>query len=168
MGDYCPPIYRGSTAFDNNLLSDFDLKTKLERLTIVRETKILFLARLERAKGVFETVDAVKILSDKGLPVSLSIAGDGSVKQEIEGYAAGLALPDNVISFSGYVRDKEKVSAFKEHDIYCFPITYGEGLPNSMLEAMAFGMPLITRPPGGIYDMFESGKMGYITESKKT
>ena len=47
---------------------------------------------LERAKGVFETVDAVEMLFDKGLPVSLFIAGDGPARQEIEAYVAGLCL----------------------------------------------------------------------------
>lgn len=39
-------------------------------------------------------------------------------------------------------------------------------MPSSVLEAMAFGLPVITRPVGGLKDFFEDGKMGFITESK--
>jgi glycosyltransferase involved in cell wall biosynthesis len=52
-----------------------------------------------------------------------------------------------------------------ESDIYILP-TWGEGMPASVLEAMAFGLPVITRPVGGIVDFFETPKMGYLIESK--
>ena len=38
-------------------------------------------------------------------------------------------------------------------------------MPTSVLEAMAYGLPVVTRPVGGLKDFFEDGKMGYITES---
>lgn len=50
--------------------------------------------------------------------------------------------------------------------IYILPTYHGEGMPHSLLEAMGFGLPVITRPVGGVIDFFEHGKMGYITESK--
>lgn len=49
-------------------------------------------------------------------------------------------------------------------DIFFFPF-YGEGMPISVLEAMAFSMPVITRNVGGIKDFFINGEMGFCTDS---
>ena len=70
------------------------------------------------------------------------------------------------VTFTGYVRGGAKKSLFEESHVYCFPTYYGEGNPVSVLESMAFGLPVITRPVGGIADFFEPGKHGFITESK--
>jgi len=67
----------------------------------------------------------------------------------------------------GYVKGKEKIKVFTEHDVYCFPTYHDEGMPNSVLEAMAFGMSIITTPIGGIKDFFKNGKMGYLCETAK-
>ncbi len=48
--------------------------------------------------------------------------------------------------------------------MYLFP-TYHEGMPGSVLEAMGYGLPVITRTVGGLPDFFEHEKMGFITES---
>ncbi len=112
-------------------------------------------------------MDAVSLLMKKGLPVSLSIAGEGNIMDELRQHVIDKRLPEESIRFLGYVRNKEKIAAFSGHHIYCFPTSYSEGLPASVLEAMAFGMPVVTRPVGGIPDFFENGRMGYTTDSKK-
>ena len=158
------PIYRETTSVDEKLLCDVDVSAKwvnFPRLGI----KVLFLARLERNKGAFETVQAVKLLIDKKIPVSLTIAGDGDIRKELEKFACSLALTSQQINFTGDIRGENKVRVFSEHHVYCLP-TYGEGLPNSVLEAMAFGMPVVTRPVGGLADMFEDGKMGALDYGK--
>ena len=101
---------------------------------------------------------------EHGYNVSLSIAGDGNATKEVRDYIAENDLQSNVYMV-GYVRGEEKQKMFKDHDIYCFPTYYGEGMPNSVLEAMAFGMPVVTRPIGGIKDFFQNGYMGYLSES---
>lgn len=40
-------------------------------------------------------------------------------------------------------------------------------MPNSVLEAMAFGLPIVTRPVGGIVDLFGKGRIGFMTQSEK-
>ena len=160
------PIYILSTAIGDDLLQNFNIKEKIEYVNKERNKvlKILFLARIEKGKGIFETIDAFNILLSKRLPVKLSIAGDGPSLNEVKRYVNSLQL-DQYINFLGYVTGKNKIETFISHDIYCFP-TYSEGMPVSLLEAIAFGLPAVTRPVGGIKDFFENGKHGFLTDSK--
>jgi glycosyltransferase involved in cell wall biosynthesis len=157
------PIYRGTTAVSDSLIADIDIEEKLKSLQNIDEFQLLFLARLERAKGVIETIDACALLLERGRHVNLVVAGDGPEAAEIKSYAND-KLGDHV-QFPGYVRDKAKSSAFAVAHIYVMP-SYGEGLPISLLEAMSFGLPVVTRPVGGVKDMFVNGQHGFMTESK--
>ncbi len=154
------PIYIQTTTVDHNLLDGFDIEIKVQNLLERKKTRILYLARLERDKGVFEIIEAIRILRERQIHVDLSIAGDGSVRQEIENYVQGVDLLTGSIKFLGYVRGQEKADTFSNHDIYCFPSYFGEGMPNSVLEALVFGMPVITCSVGGLADIFHDGKMG--------
>ena len=60
---------------------------------------------------------------------------------------------------------KNIVANKKEADLYLFPTFHAEGMPTSVLEAMAFGLPVITRPVGGLQDFFVDGKMGRLIDS---
>lgn len=159
------PIYIETTAVDEKLFSDFSIEHKVNMLRNSSKTRILFLARIEREKGIFETLDALNILIKRGHAVSLSIAGDGSAMREVTKILSTYQLYSKNVTLLGYVRGEKKKEVFNSHHIYCFP-SYGEGMPISVLEAMAFGMPVVTRPVGGIKDFFENGKMGYVTEKK--
>ena len=74
-----------------------------------------------------------------------------------------MKIPD--VRFVGYVSGEDKAGELRRADCYVFP-SYEEGMPISVLEAMAFGLPVITRPVGALADFFEDGVMGYMTESK--
>jgi glycosyltransferase involved in cell wall biosynthesis len=158
------PIHILTTAVDELLIDNFSIEKKIKKIETSKTIHLLFLSRLEKEKGVFETMDAFKLLLDKKYNIRLSIAGDGSVTKEVYGYIDKLGLGNKVFML-GYVKGKEKIDIFTQHDIYCFPTYHGEGMPTSVLEAMAFGMPVITRPMGGIIDFFENGKMGYLSKT---
>lgn len=158
------PIYKLTTCVDDKLLDDIDILRKWNTFEKQTDIKLLFLARLERAKGIFETIKAFQILLEKRYPVLLTIAGDGKIRSELEEYVNSLNLHKRV-NFTGYIRGKEKVEIFNSHHIYCFPTNYGEGLPTSVLEAMAFGMPIVTTSVGGLSDIFEDNKMGFLVKS---
>lgn len=162
------PIYIETTTVDPALLENFDIKAKSKSIQNNQTVKILFLSRIEVAKGVFETVDAVQMLLKKNFQVSLSIAGDGPARIQLETYVRKLCLPPGRINFLGYVRGEQKASVFAEHDIYCFPTYYREGLPNAVLEALAFGMPVITCAVGGLTDIFKDNEMGSLVPKRDT
>ena len=160
------PIYRETTNVEESLLAGFDVQDKWADFKRLGQIKILFLARLEREKGMFETLQAVKFLIEKKHPVSLTIAGDGEILQELKEYARSLNFAPRQVHFSGDIRGEDKIRIFANHHIYCFPTFFAEGLPTSVLEAMAFGMPVVTRPVGGLADIFVDGKMGCLVHGK--
>jgi len=155
-------MYVETTAVDNALLKGYSLNTLSKENN--QNVNILFLARVEKEKGIYEVIDTYQILRQKYAEIKLTIAGDGSRLDDIRKIVETRNLPD--VSFTGYVTNEVKAKTFAESDLYFFPSYHGEGMPNSVLEAMAFGLPVITRPAGGLEDFFENGQMGFMTESK--
>ena len=123
---------------------------------------ILFLARVETSKGIYEALDAYALLKSEHPFVSLTVAGDGWELEAAKRYAVALKLVD--VFFLGHVEGSAKFASFRSADAYLFP-SHTEGLPISVLEAMAYGLPIVTCAVGGLRDFFENGSMGFITES---
>lgn len=151
-----------TTLVDDALLKGFEVQNYIKE---DREGKfeILFLSRVEKTKGIYEALDAYYMIKKRYPFVSLKIAGGGSELDNAKQYVQGKRI-DNV-EFMGWVEGEAKKEAFAGADAYIFP-SYTEGMPNSVLEAMALGLPVITRLVGGLKDFFEHGKMGFSTESK--
>jgi len=158
------PIVVESTMVDDSLLRDFVPNNRLRRSEHRGRIRILFLARITKAKGIYRTVDTYNLLRKRYDQLELVIAGDGPDLASVKNYVQTLQIPD--VEFLGFVSGEKKRWTFERSDIYLFPTSHGEGMPISVLEAMAFGLPVITRPVGGIRDFFANGRHGFITESK--
>lgn len=151
------PIKLTTTKVDDRLLANFDIQKKQ-----VEEFTILFLTRVEVYKGIFILLEACKQFLKHDSGIRLVIAGDGSQLEAAKEFANKNNLLN--VHFLGNVKGEQLIQAFTSATIYVLP-TYNEGMPTSVLEAMAFGLPVITRPVGGLNDFFEDGKMGYLIES---
>lgn len=128
------------------------------------EFKILFLSRIEREKGIYEAIDAFAIMRSTYPRAKLTVAGDGGELLNVRAYVRNRGIEG--VEFTGYIRGEAKNIVFAGADVFLLPTYYGEGMPIAVLEAMAYGLPVITRPVGGIKDFFEDGKMGFVTQSK--
>ncbi len=126
---------------------------------------ILFLSRFEKAKGLYEAVATFELLKKRYPNIMMQMAGDGSETIALKEFVAQSKISG--IEFLGYISGSEKQQAFNNASVYFFPSYHNEGMPNSLLEAMCYGLPVVTRPTGGVVDFFEDGLMGFITESKK-
>jgi glycosyltransferase involved in cell wall biosynthesis len=124
---------------------------------------VLFLARLEESKGVMTALAVHEILRARGRSVELTIAGDGSAAAAVERRIKEAVIDG--VRLIGYVQGAIKLAALRTADVYLFPTEYGEGLPISILEAMAMQLPVVTRPVGGIADFFVDGEMGFVSDS---
>jgi len=135
-----------------------------EGATPQNKLKVLFLSRIERVKGVYETIEAFESLKLHNPNIKLTIAGTGSELEAVKNHIKNKSIND--IEFLGWITGDKKVEAFNTSDIYLLPSYHGEGLPCSILEAMAIGLPIITTNVGGIKDFFEEGIMGYLVKMK--
>lgn len=117
------------------------------------------MSRLTGEKGLSETLGAFKAVQADYPYWNLCVAGDGPIFS----WAKEMGKNHARVHFKGHVSGKVKKTLLSQADIYVLP-SYTEGLPTSVLEAMAFGCPVITTPVGGLTDFFKEGQMGYFVK----
>lgn len=125
---------------------------------------MLFLGRLNRGKGAYDLLEAFsRITNENGLPgPQLWLGGDGEIEACREA-AVRLGIADRV-KFLGWVRGDDKQRLLEQASMYVLP-SYREGLPMSVLEAMASGLPVVTTRIGGIPEAVTDGVEGYLIEA---
>ena len=118
--------------------------------------------RLSKEKNQKMLVDAIKVLCQKYENLSLTILGDGPLKNELENYVEDKGLSD-IIHLEGNVANVEEY--FSKSDIFVLSSSY-EGLPLVILEAMAAKLPIVSTDVGGIKDIVTNN--GLLVESENT
>lgn len=119
-------------------------------------TRFLFMGRIEKRKGVYEIIESCKCLSDN---VFISLYGDGNIA-EFEKLIEEAKL-ENKIKIKGWISGEQKDEVYYNSDVLLLP-SFNEGLPMSILEAMAYGLPIISTPVGGIAEAVEEGVNGFL------
>jgi glycosyltransferase involved in cell wall biosynthesis len=157
-------IFIETTLVDKKLIADVSAAKLTEQLKFLNQTKtihLLFLSRLEKRKGLYEIIEAYKKLkSNPVISFTLTICGDGSELEPLKRKIDSEKIEG--VRIVGFVAGEQKKQAFSNAHIFVFP-SHGEGMPNAVLEAMGFGLPVITTPVGGVIDFFVDGKNGYFT-----
>jgi glycosyltransferase involved in cell wall biosynthesis len=145
---------------------DFDKYAELpiRNLKVNEKVTILFMAWVTRNKGIFELINAVKMLKKDKLNFKIIIAGKGDefekIKEEIK-----LADLTEEITLMGWVLGSRKLELLAESDIFVLP-TYFDGYPNSLLEAMASGKACVATKVGSIQDMISDMETGILIDKK--
>lgn len=124
--------------------------------------RLLFLGWLGKRKGIW---DLLKVITDhkKELKGKLILRfGGNDFEEEIKSYISENEIGD-IVKFEGWVSGEKKEECLAWSDVFILP-SYNEGLPISILEAMAYGMPVISTPIGGIPEVVKDGKNGIIVE----
>jgi N-acetyl-alpha-D-glucosaminyl L-malate synthase BshA len=128
------------------------------------EILILFVGYLDTFKGIFELIDAFYEINKKNKNVKLMMVGTGPKKDELKKKVSKSNLEDFLI-FTGKLSPFEMHKYYQAADIFVLP-SFTEGLPISVLEAMACGLPIVTTNVGGIPEAIEDGLNGFIINSK--
>lgn len=122
---------------------------------------ILFLGFITELKGCFNIPDIAKKVIEQNANVKFILAGSGEI-EKLQDILEEKGI-SQYFSFPGWVRKEEKENLLKNADIFLLP-SYTEAMPMSILEAMGYGLPIVTTNVGGIPQLVEDGKNGYMTE----
>ena len=124
-----------------------------------------YIGRIAADKGIREVIEAMNILKKQGMTkLQLTVAGSGPFEAELVAMVAELGMGENV-KFVGAVFGEQKLLFWNSIDVFIFPTYHREGLPYTVLEALASGTPQITTPVGGIPDAINNGVEGLIVAS---
>jgi colanic acid/amylovoran biosynthesis glycosyltransferase len=135
--------------------------------------------------GEWRFVQAGRLIEKKGLPVTfrafstflkqhpnatLTIAGEGPLLHDLQKFARELDVNDR-LSFTGFVSQEQLREIYYRSHIFLHPSQTGcdgnqEGIPNSMLEAMATGLPVFATEHGGIPEAIQNGVSGVLVPER--
>jgi glycosyltransferase involved in cell wall biosynthesis len=124
-----------------------------------REPTLLFLGDLIRPKGIFDLARAFALIADRFPRLKLIYAGVGAT-QEIRDLALELGLGSR-IECTGWLEAGRKRAALADATIFVLP-SHVEGMPMSLLEAMAWGLPAIATAVGGVPEVIEDDVNGLL------
>lgn len=116
-------------------------------------------ARLAPMKGLEHLIDAAAVLRQAGIHFEVRIAGGGSLLDALQQQSVRQGVADRV-KFVGHIDD---MSAFyRELDLFVLPSVSTEGLPLTVLEAMASGLPVVATDVGGTAEALRDGVDGFV------
>lgn len=145
-----PCIYNG---IDSELFS-------YRQRTSNKITKFIHVGRFTEQKNHRLLIQAFNLAVKKNPNMTLSLVGGGELFEEIQEYVKELGLCDKII-FRGI--QKNVKNELEEADIFVMTSNW-EGLPISVLEAMACGLPIITTRAGGVVDIVKHRQNGLVVE----
>ena len=133
--------------------------------------RVLYLAHCTREKGLFDCLTAVMLANKKlkasASPISLRLQVTGNFVNALERteFNRMLAQPGtaNVVQYLGFVAGDQKNELLRDSDLFCFPTYYqNENQPVNLIEAMAFGLPILTTRWRSIPELFPANYPGLV------
>lgn len=144
-----------------SVLNQVALNIRNDRKT---NNTVLFLGELGRRKGCYDIPAVMKKVAEQIPSVKFVLAGAGAPDDEaaIRSLILENHVEDNVV-FPGWVRGETKEKLLNEADVFFLP-SYNEGMPMSILDAMGYGLPIVSTNVGGIPKIVHDGSNGCCCE----
>jgi glycosyltransferase involved in cell wall biosynthesis len=139
-------------------------------VAVATEWRFVQACRLIEKKGLPVTLRAFASFLRKYPEATLTIAGQGPLLGQLQGLARELKI-DSCVSFTGFISQDQLRDIFYASHIFLHPSETGrdgnqEGIPNSLLEAMASGLPVFATQHGGIPEAIEHGVSGVLVAER--
>jgi colanic acid/amylovoran biosynthesis glycosyltransferase len=130
--------------------------------------RVLSVARLVEKKGLEDLVEACGLLAARGRAVRLELVGDGPLRARLERTARRVGAD---VHFHGPLPQEDVLPLYRRAAAVCLPcvvLSTGDrdGLPTSLLEAMALGAPVVTTSVAGIGELVEHERTGLIVPER--
>jgi len=122
--------------------------------------EILCVSRITPRKGIRFLIKALEKFIVENPYVHLTIIGDGNEKESLENLVRGLGLAHNV-TFKGLIPHDHLPEEYRRADVFVLP-SLNEGMSNTMLEAVASGLPIVATQTGGSDELVCDGANGLI------
>ena len=124
---------------------------------------LLYLGHIYKAKGIFDLVEMINEHHNEYVgKLMLHIGGGMYEEEKMKQYISDHNLKD-VITMHGWVVGDEKARLLSNADAFILP-SYTEGQPVSIIEAMSYGLPILSTNVGGIPEMIEANVNGFLFE----
>jgi glycogen(starch) synthase len=125
--------------------------------------RLLYYGRVDRRKGVLDFLDALAALRRRAVPFEATISGVGPDVDASREKAEDLELSPDWVRLTGYADYEAVPDLYRKADVFVSP-THAEGFSNTILEAMASGLPVVSCRSVGVVDCLRDGENGLLTE----
>jgi glycosyltransferase involved in cell wall biosynthesis len=132
------------------------------RVLVTSEFKVLFLGILGQRKGIYDLLEIWSAVISAVPGARLLVGGNGEIELA-KNRATSLGIASSV-DFLGWIDGYRKIELLKSADTFVLP-SYNEGLPMSLLEAMSWGMPVVTTRVGGIPELITNNHDGLLIDA---
>jgi glycosyltransferase involved in cell wall biosynthesis len=139
-------------------------KDEAKVCSVARVPYVLYVGRLGYRKGLFNLVASAKYICEKLPEAYFILIGRGPLEAKLKHLVRMMNL-DNNFSFLGFVSEKELLRYYQNAAIFILPSDY-EGLPTTLLEAMACGLPVIATHVDGVPEVITDGINGFLVPKK--
>lgn len=139
--------------------------------------RLLAVGRFDITKGFEYLMEACRLLKEQGFAFHLTLAGGGGrslglgyVGPQLEKMRQEWGL-ESLVSMPGLITHEQLPGLFLEHDIFVAPCVIHasgrrDGIPNTIIEAMAYGMPVVSSNINAIPEVVRHGETGWLTPEK--
>lgn len=129
--------------------------------------RLISIGRLEEAKGFSYLIEAVRLLKQHGLQIKCEIIGEGSLRPQLTALIAKHQLTAEVKLLGSVPHNQRLLARLHAAELFVLPsVQDSQGVhdvhPNAVKEAMAAGLLVLTTQLGGITEVINSGKDGYL------
>lgn len=154
--------------FDTERIKTIKLAVDLEKIQFQQRDlagfNIMMVGRLVEKKGFIYAIRAVSMLREKFPDLQMNIFGDGELLEVLKLEVASLDL-ENIVHFMGFKDNEEIIRQLHRHDMLLVPSVQGrdgdrEGIPQTTVEGMATGIPVIATDHAGLPELIKDEKTG--------